>query len=153
MTGIIRSPKRAKSERVVELVIGNMSGWILQDVGSVARPWEHPLFWGGVGPPLLPPWPPIPVFDDRGSGGSRNQIEFHTRRDSHPVYCPQPRASGYRFASLILVSVRLFVSDPDHPSRSTPIKHSLYQFHLSLDTLIQPSKYFVIVLDFVQFIS
>lgn len=64
MAGIIGSPKRAKSERVVELVIGNMSGWILQDVGSVARPWEHPLFWGGDGPPLLL-LPPTSASDDR----------------------------------------------------------------------------------------
>lgn len=66
MAGMIASPKRARSERVVELVIGNMSGWILQDVGSVARPWEHPLFWGGDGPPLLPPPPPpTSASDDR----------------------------------------------------------------------------------------
>ncbi|KAK1127146.1 hypothetical protein K0M31_003694 [Melipona bicolor] len=80
-----------------------MSGWILQDVGSVARPWEHPLFWGGDGPPLLlllslPP-PPTSASDDRSPHSalrtphsalrarSRNQIEFHTRSDSHPVYC------------------------------------------------------------------
>lgn len=85
MAGMIASPKRARSERVVELVIGNMSGWILQDVGSVARPWEHPLFWGGDGPPLLPP-PAHLRFRRPGSAGSRNQIEFHTRRDSHPVH-------------------------------------------------------------------
>lgn len=80
MAGIIRSPKRAKSERVVELVIGNMSGWILQDVGSVARPWEHPLFWGGgprpppclsLPPPplLLPLVPPTSGSDDDGGRG------------------------------------------------------------------------------------
>lgn len=118
---IIRSPKRA-SERVVELVIGNMSGWILQDVGSVARPREQPPFWGGSssgyqcrGPtaaaPLAAPsihshslrlvsfvphsypfphrHPPThppnhPHHRPRGRR-SRNQIEFHTRRDSHPA--------------------------------------------------------------------
>lgn len=79
VAGIIRSPKRAKSERVVELVIGNMSGWILQDVGSVARPWEHPLFWGGGPPP--PPGslslvPPTSASDDGGRGEAGIKLSF-----------------------------------------------------------------------------
>lgn len=86
VAGIIRSPKQAKSERVVELVIGNMSGWILQDVGSVARPWEYPPFLGWRcpadtprPPPLFlhlyplypassPPPRPPPFSDERSSG-------------------------------------------------------------------------------------
>lgn len=78
VAGITRSPKRAKSERVVELVIGNMSGWILQDVGSVARPWEHPLFWGGGPPP--PPRvslvPPTSASDDGGRGVAGIKLSF-----------------------------------------------------------------------------
>lgn len=80
VAGIIRSPKRAKSERVVELVIGNMSGWILQDVGSVARPWEHPL--SGVADHHRHPLPPVPLVpptsgsDDGGRGEAGIKLSF-----------------------------------------------------------------------------
>lgn len=75
------------SERVVELVIGNMSGWIQQDVGSVAPPREHPLFWGGIGGggggslPL-----PLLTHPPACMGFGEAEIEFHTRRDSRSVY-------------------------------------------------------------------
>lgn len=111
VAGIIRSPKRAKSERVVELVIGNMSGWILQDVGSVARPWEHPLFWGGGPPP--PPGslslvPPTSASDDGGRGEAGIKLSFilagtltlcTVRKLVRPRY-----TFPYRSALLILVS-------------------------------------------------
>lgn len=62
------------------MVIGNMSGWILQDVGSVARPWEHPLFWGGGPPSSLslpsPLVPPTSGPDDGGRGEAGIKLSF-----------------------------------------------------------------------------
>lgn len=122
VAGIIRSPKRAKSERVVELVIGNMSGWILQDVGSVARPWEHPLFWGGDGPPLLLSLATHLLLPTTGLGWKQesNWVSYSQGLSPCVLTVSSCIRVSLRFSDF---SIRLFACDPGQPTEATPEVH------------------------------